>query len=83
MLGNWFLYAMAAAIAALVIAVGLFLFPWWPEGCRNQGPASQFTSDWRRFAGPWPLYIIIFGTVLSLGWTVMLVWVVLDLVGLT
>lgn len=83
MLGNWFLYAVAAAIAALVIAVGLFLFPWWPEGRPNQGPASQFTSDWRRFAGALPLYIIIFGTVLSLGWTVMLVWVVLDLVGLT
>jgi hypothetical protein len=34
-------------------------------------------------AEAWPLYIVILGSVLSLGWTVMLVWVVLDLVGLT
>jgi hypothetical protein len=82
MLG-WFLYAVASAIAALVIAVGLFLFPWWSERCPNGGPSSQFTSRWRRFAGAWPFYIVIFGTVLSLGWAAMLVWVVLDLVGLT
>ena len=53
------------------------------EAQRSQDPSSQGVSRWRRFAGAWPLYIVILGTVLSLGWTVMLVWVVLDLVGLT
>ena len=50
---------------------------------RSQDPSLQAVSRWRRFAGAWPLYIVILGTVLSLGWTAMLVWVVLDLVGLT
>ena len=49
----------------------------------DQGLSSQFVSRWRRFAGAWPLFVVILGTVLSFGWTVMLVWVVLDLIGLT
>jgi hypothetical protein len=53
------------------------------EAQRSQDLSSQTVSRWRRLAGAWPLYIVILGTVLSLGWTVMLVWVVLDLVGLT
>ena len=47
----------------------------------EEHPYQDLSSRWRRFAGAWPLYIVILGTVLSLGWTVMLVWVVLDLVG--
>ena len=53
------------------------------EAQRSQDLSSQAVSRWRRLSGAWPLYIVILGTVLSLGWTVMLVWVVLDLVGLT
>jgi hypothetical protein len=52
------------------------------EAQLSQDLSSQTVSRWRRLAGAWPLYIVILGTVLSLGWTVMLVWVVLDLVGL-
>jgi hypothetical protein len=53
------------------------------EGHSYQHLSSQFVSRWRRFAGAWPLFVVILGTVLSFGWTVMLVWVVLDLIGLT
>jgi len=53
------------------------------DGHLYQDLSSQFVSRWRRFARAWPLLIVILGTVLSFGWTVMLVWVVLDLVGLT
>jgi hypothetical protein len=44
---------------------------------------SQPISRWRRFAGAWPLFVVILGTVLSFGWTVMLFWLVLGLIGLT
>jgi hypothetical protein len=53
------------------------------EGHPKQGLSLQFASRWRRFAGAWPLFVVILGTVLSFGWTVMLVWIVLGLIGLT
>jgi hypothetical protein len=83
MQGNWFPNAVASAIAALAIAVGLFLFPWWSEGWPHQDLSSRFASRCRRSAGAWPLYIVIFGAVLSFGWTAILVWVVWVLIELT
>jgi len=53
------------------------------EGHPKQGLSWQFASRWRRIAGTWPLFVVILGTVLSFGWTVMLVWTVLSLIGLT
>jgi hypothetical protein len=46
-------------------------------------PYQGSISRLRRFAGAWPLYVVILGTVLSFGWTVMLLWLVLGLIGLT
>jgi hypothetical protein len=53
------------------------------EGRAYQGVSSQFASRWRRFARIWPLFVVILGVLLSFGWTAILVWVVLGLIGLT
>ena len=41
------------------------------KGHLSQTISPLFASRWRRFAGAWPLYVVILGTVLSFGWTVM------------
>ena len=53
------------------------------EAQRSQETSSQGVSRWRRFPEASPRAVGNVGTVLSLGWAVMLVWIVLDLVGLT
>jgi hypothetical protein len=53
------------------------------EGRPYQGLSSQLASRWHRFAQAWPLLVVILGVLLSFGWTVILVWVVLGLIGLT
>jgi hypothetical protein len=53
------------------------------EGRPYQGLSSQLASRWHRFAQTWPLLVVILGVLLSFGWTVILVWVVLGLIGLT
>jgi hypothetical protein len=88
MQGDWFQYAVASA-TALAIAVGLILFmPAWresmeiTEGSPYQGLSSQFASRWRRFAQAWPLFVVVLGVVLSVGWIAILVWVVWGLIDL-
>jgi hypothetical protein len=53
------------------------------EGRPYQGLSSQLASCWRRFAQAWPLFVVILGVLLSFGWTAILVWVVLGLIGLS
>jgi hypothetical protein len=53
------------------------------EGRPYQGLSSQLASRWRRFAQAWPLFVVILGVLLSFGWTAILVWVVLGLIGLS
>ena len=47
------------------------------------GFSSRLASRWHRFAQAWPLFVVILGVLLSFGWTVILVWVVLGLIGLS
>ena len=53
------------------------------EGRPYQGLSSQLASRWRRFAQAWRLFVVILGVLLSFGWTAILVWVVLGLIGLS
>jgi hypothetical protein len=52
------------------------------EGRPYESVSSQLASRWHRFAQAWPLFVVILGVLLSFGWTAILVWVVLGLIGL-
>jgi hypothetical protein len=51
-------------------------------GTPERSLSDGISSHWRRGAEAWPLFIIILGTMLSFGWTVMLLWIALGLIGL-
>lgn len=43
---------------------------------------TYFSTEWRQLANSWPITVIALGVIMSFGWAVLMVWLVLDLLDL-